>query len=64
MTVDPVATTDRLPQDATAIDQRHGNAIHFGLYPDILSIPQPGFNGRCLVNLVQASVGDRMRDGA
>ena len=58
----PVTTTDGLMQNACAINQRHRDAVDFGLYPDILAVAQPCFHGLGFMQFIQAGMGDGVRD--
>ena len=60
----PVAATDRLSQQAFAVNQRHRHAVDLGLDPDIASIIEPGVDGATVMEFVQAGVGDGVSNGA
>ncbi|MNR13316.1 hypothetical protein D3C85_1297130 [compost metagenome] len=59
-----VAATDRLGQQAFAVDQCHRHTVDLGLNPDIVATLQPGFDGATVMQFPQAGLGDGVSNGA
>lgn len=64
LAADTVTATDGLLQYSLAIDQRDGNAVDFGLHPDVSAITHPAIHLLGFMEFIQAGVWGRVYNRA